>query len=392
MAFIHERKAWPRFTWNEASVSAPMADVHHCQGVLYGKMEGLSIPFQTEAGLRARTEDIVKSGAIEGERLDPKTVRSSLARRLGLKISGMEPSNREVDGFVEMLLDATQNWNTPLTDERLFGWHAALFPTGRNGMNKITTGAWRTPASGAMQVVSGPLGKETVHFEAPEASRLPKEMEAFLRWTGDSTGLDPLLRSGVAHLYFVTIHPFEDGNGRISRAISDMILSQGVKGQPRFYSLSAQIEAEREDYYNELESAQRGTLDITPWLSWFVGCCGRAVERAENELAAVLNKGKFWQAVNAKPINDRQRKILNLLLDGFEGKLSTTKYARITKCSEDTALRDLTALIDAGVLKKNGKGGRSTRYELPDIAYIPKEIGTGATASEHGKQPRALDH
>ena len=324
----------------------------------------LGVSFQAEARLQSRVEDIVKSSEIEGVRLDPRSVRSSLARRLGMKIPEMVPASREIDGFVSMLLDATQNWNAPLTKKRLFGWHASLFPTGYSETSKITTGAWRT---GSMEVISGPIGRRTVHFEAPEASRLPQEMDLFLRWTATSSGLDPIIRSAVAHLYFVTIHPFDDGNGRIARALSDMVLAQGVKGEARYYSLSAQIQNERKRYYSELESAQRGTLDITPWLNWYVGCCGRAVDRAETELAVVLKKGKFWQEVNGKQFNDRQRKVLNMMFGNFEGKLSTTKYARITKCSEDTALRDLTALTARGVLKKSDKGGRSTRYELPDV-------------------------
>ncbi len=373
MAFIHERKAWPNLTWKEDAVSAAAAYVHHRQGVLYGKMEGYqNVHCQIKADLDARTDDVVKSAAIEGETLDPKAVRDSLARQIGFSVSEEEPPTPEVDGFVRVIVNATQScYQDSLTEERLLGWHASLFQSAVDGGERITSGAWRTPASGAMQVVSGAVGKEVVHFEAPEAARLPREMEHFLQWLDNSSGLDPLLRAGVAHLYFVTIHPFEDGNGRIARVISDMVLSQGVCWRRRYFSLSAQIYAERKDYYEKLEATQRGGLDITPWLKWFVECCGRAVERAHNDLETTVVRQKVWRVVVDTPtINARQRRALTHLLNGEAEKVSTTKYARLTECSEDTALRDMTALVDAGFLQKDGKGGRSTRYGLPELAIL----------------------
>ena len=310
---------------------------------------------------------MVKSSAIEGEYLNPKEVRSSIARRLGIEVAGLMPANRNVDGIVEMLLDATQKYSIPLTEHRLFDWHATLFPTGRNGMHRITVGGWRTLDAGPMRVVSGPTGKEKIHFEAPSADRIDIEMQNFIEWFGKGHDIDPVLRSGVAHLWFVTIHPFEDGNGRIARAIGDMALARADGTQNRFYSLSSQIEMEREDYYNQLESQQRSTPEITGWLYWFLGFLGRALTNADTALGSVLFKAQLWEKINQKPVNERQRQITNRMLeDDFKGHMNTSKYAKLAKCSNDTALRDITDLKGRSIFIQNPGGGRSTSYKLPE--------------------------
>jgi len=364
IAYIHELADWPRLTWNDGRLSALLADVRHRQGRLLGRMEELGFPVRLEAQLLTLTADVVKSSAIEGEKLDVEEVRSSIARRLGLEYAGAAVANRDVDGIVEMMLDATQNFAQPLSVDRLFGWHAALFPNGRSGMQKITVGAWRPVEVGAMQVVSGPIGREKVHFEAPSAERLDREMALFLEWFEAANGLDPMVKAGVAHFWFVTVHPFEDGNGRIGRAIVDLELARADGAKERFYSMSSQIEAERKDYYLQLERGQRGGLDLTDWLEWFLGCLGRAIAKADERLSAVLKKARLWEKWNLQPVNARQREILNRLLDGFEGKLTSSKYAKIAKCSEDTALRDIRLLLERGILVKNEAGGRSTGYTL----------------------------
>ena len=327
-------------------------------------MEGLGFALQKEAELETLTLDVLKSSEIEGEKLDPHQVRSSIARRLGLDAGGTEPADRDVEGVVEMMLDATQNFAAPLTDERLFGWQSALFPTGRSGMRKIIVGAWRDDASGPMQVISGPVGKEKVHYEAPAAAQLPDEMARFLVSANESNRIDAVLKAALAHLWFVTIHPFDDGNGRIARAIADWQLARSESSAQRFYSMSAQIRHERNDYYDILERTQKGTLDVTAWLEWFLGCLGRAFDDTETTLGAVLRKARFWERTARLAINDRQRLLLNRLLDGFTGKLTTKKWAVLAKCSHDTALRDIQGLIDQGLLKKDEGGGRSTSYSL----------------------------
>jgi len=333
-------------------------------------MEALGFPLQQEAVLQTLTEDVVKSSDIEGEKLDAVQVRSSIARRLGIDVGGVESSDRQVEGVVEMMLDATRNYDKPLTANRLFGWHASLFPAGRSGMRKVRIGAWRDDSTGPMQVVSGPVGRERVHFEAPATDRLETEMKRFLDWFNnkrDAADLDDVLAAGLAHLWFVTIHPFDDGNGRIARAIADMALARSERSSERFYSMSAQIRQERHDYYEILEHTQKGTLDVTPWMEWFLGCLGRAIDGAETTLAAVLRKARFWQARRDVPINQRQRLILNRLLDGFEGHLTTSKWAALTKCSSDTALRDILDLVERGFLMRNLRGGRSTSYSLVEV-------------------------
>ena len=366
MTFIHEQAGWPEFTWNSEALAAPLAAVRHEQGRHLGKMEALGFRFRTEANLAVLTDDVVKSWAIEGETLNPEEVRSSIATRLGLEVAGLPKAGREVDGIVEMMLDATQHHDQPLTADRLFGWHAALFPTGRSGLRRIAVGAWRPAEAGAMQVVSGPLGRETVHFEAPAAGRLESEMATFIDWFHSPPPIDPVLEAGIAHFWFVTIHPFEDGNGRIARAIGDLVLSQADGTTERFYSLSSQIEAERREYYLQLEAAQRGSLDITEWLEWFIGCLGRAIASAEGTLAGVLRKARIWQRVNLGPVNERQRKVINRLLDDFEGFLTNIKYAKLAGCSSDTALRDIGNLLERGILVRNPGGGRSTSYRMAE--------------------------
>ena len=365
--WIHEHQDWPNFTWNAETLASKLSEVRHRQGRLLGRMEGLGFELKREASLSMLTNDIVKSSAIEGENLSPEEVRSSIARRLGIDIAGLIPASRHVEGIVEMMLDATQQFSKPLTKDRLFDWHAALFPTGRSGMQKITVGGWRTIEAGPMQVVSGPIGKEKVHFEAPTAERLEKEMAAFLAWLAREDDTDPVIRAGIAHLWFVTIHPLEDGNGRIARAIGDMALARADGTPERFYSLSSQIEAERKQYYDQLESQQRATLDITDWLSWFLDCLGRAISNAEITLGHVLFKAQLWDIINQKPVNDRQRLIINRMLeDDFEGFMSTSKYAKMAKCSNDTALRDIQDLKERGIFIQNPGGGRSTSYKLTD--------------------------
>ncbi len=315
---------------------------------------------------RALTDEVVKSSAIEGEHLDPAEVRSSIARKLGLDVAGLPEPGREVEGIVEMMLDATRNFEAPLTAERLSGWHAALFPTGRSGMSRIKVGAWRTAESGPMRVVSGPIGREKIHYEAPSVERLEGEMESFLRWFNAPSEIDPVLKAAIAHFWFVTIHPFEDGNGRIARAIADMALSQADETKERFYSMSSGIEAERREYYIQLESAQRGNLNITEWLVWFLGCLDHTLDDANEKLSSVLHKARLWQQINLKPVNDRQRTVINRMLDNFKGHLTTSKYAKLAKCSNDTALRDIRELLGRGIVAKNPGRGRSTSYRLAE--------------------------
>jgi Fic family protein len=327
-------------------------------------MEALGFRLREEAVLRALTEDVVKSSEIEGETLDADQVRSSVARRLGLDVGGLQPADRQIEGVVEMLLDATQRYAQPLTTERLWGWHASLFPTGRSGMHRITVGAWRGDRTAPMQVVSGPVGRERVHFEAPAAERLEGEMQRFIAWFNGDTTTEPVLKAALAHLWFVTIHPFGDANGRIARAIADMSLARSEGSSQRFYSMSAQIREERGDYYAILERTQQGTMDITAWMEWFLGCLTRAIEGAQAALSGVLEKARYWEKLRDVPLNERQRLVINKMLEGFEGKLTTSKWAALTKSSNDTALRDIQQLVERGVLVRNPAGGRSTSYAL----------------------------
>jgi Fic family protein len=362
--YIYRLPEWPRFYWNQEALAGVLAAVRHKQGRLFGRMEALGFSLQKEAELETLTLDVLKSSEIEGEKLDAKQVRSSIARRLGMDIAGAVPVDRDVEGVVETMLDATQNFNEPLTKERLFGWRAVLFPTGRSGRRKITVGAWRTDAEGPMQVVSGPIGKEEVHFEAPAAALVDGEMSRFIGWANGTESTDLVLRSALAHLWFVTIHPFDDGNGRIARAVADWLLARSENSAQRFYSMSAQIRQERKAYYDILEKTQKGTLDVTPWMEWFLGCLDRAFDATEKTLATVLRKARFWARLVGTAINERQRLVLNRMLDGFEGKLTSTKWAKVGKCSHDTALRDIQYLIEKDVLVKNPAGGRSTSYSV----------------------------
>jgi Fic family protein len=364
MIYLHQRPQWPNFTWEIKELASILAAVRHKQGRLLGQMESLGFELRAEASLSTLTTDVVKSCAIEGEKLNPDEVRSSIARKLGLKVAGLLPAGRDVDGIVEIMLDATRNYDRPLVADRLLGWHAALFPTGRSGMHRMTVGAWRPKEAGPMQVVSGPYGNQRVHFEAPAAERLTDEMDTFLGWFETPSTIDPVLRAAIAHLWFVTIHPFEDGNGRIARAIADMALARSDRSQDRFYSMSSQIEKERKDYYVQLERQQRGEVDITAWLGWFLGCLERAIDAAGELLSAVLLKARVWERINHKPVNERQRNVINRMLSNFEGVLTTSKYAKLAKCSNDTALRDIQELLERGILLRNEGGGRSTSYRL----------------------------
>jgi Fic family protein len=362
--YIHELADWPHFRWNNEALAKPLAEVRHRQGLLIGHMGALGFDLRQEAVLQTLTTDVLKSSEIEGEKLDAEQVRSSIARRLGMDIGALKPADRDVEGVVEMILDATRHYDQPLTADRLFAWHAALFPTGRSGMRKIRVGAWRDDSDGPMQVVSGPIGKERVHFEAPATPRVDQGMNAFLDWFNTNTDIDPVMKASLAHLWFVSIHPFDDGNGRIARAIADMALARSEKGPQRFYSMSAQIRQERNAYYEILERTQKADMDVTRWMEWFLACLGRAIDGAQIVLSTVLAKAKFWERMHGIAINDRQRLVLNKLLDGFEGKLTTTKYAKLTKSSQDTALRDLAYMVEKGVLVRSSEGGRSTSYSL----------------------------
>jgi len=362
--YIWQACDWPNWRYDLAALAEPMADVSRAQGLLMGRLADAGVPLRDQASLAALTEDAVKTSEIEGERLDVESVRSSIARRLGLDIGALAPVDRHVEGVVDMVLDATANCHAPVSRKRLFGWHAALFPTGYSGLNEIRVGRWRDDAGGPMQVVSGPIGRQRVHFEAPPADRLEAETRRFLDWLNAPPEEPALLRAGIGHLWFVTLHPFDDGNGRIARAIGDLLLARADGSSQRFYSLSAQIQRERKAYYEILERTQKGTLDVTAWLAWFLEALHRALDQAQHELDAVLARARFWQRWGAQPLNERQVKLLKRLLDGFEGKLTTSKWAAIAKCSPDTALRDISELIARGILRKSDAGGRSTSYEL----------------------------
>lgn len=367
MKYIYQHDQWPNFTWQDDEVNAALITVRHQQGRLIGRMEALGFDLRGEAVLTTLTNDVLKSSEIEGEALDKAQVRSSIARRLGMDISGLVPADRSVEGVVEMMLDATQNYNMPLTADRLFDWQAALFPTGRSGMTKIITGNWRDDSDGRMQVVSGPFGREKVHYEAPLAANLNSEMGAFLNWFETKNYIDPVLKSALAHLYFVTIHPFEDGNGRIARAIADMTLARSESSAQRFYSMSSQIRKERKAYYEILERTQKGGLDITHWILWFLETLANAFDLAEDELQKIIQKADFWDRHRNTALNERQRAMLNRLLDGFDGKLTSSKWAKIMKVSQDTASRDINDLISHSILEKEAAGGRSTSYVLSSV-------------------------
>ncbi len=362
--YIWQRPDWPDWHFDLAALAGPLAEVSRAQGTLLGRLADVGMALRGQASLTTLTEDVLKTSEIEGEKLDADAVRSSIARRLGVDIGALAPVDRHVDGVVEMVLDATGHCDAPLTSERLRGWHAALFPTGYAGLTRVRVGALRDDANGPMQVVSGPVSRQRVHFEAPPAAGLDAQVLRFLDWVNAHTTEPPLLKAGLAHLWFVTLHPFDDGNGRIARAVGDLLLARADGSPQRFYSLSAQIQRERKDYYDILERTQKSTLDVTNWLSWFLGTLYRAVGNAQHTLDAVLAKARFWHRWATTPLNERQVTLLNRLLDGFEGKLTSSKWAAIAKCSPDTALRDLNELIALGALRKTAGGGRSTAYEL----------------------------
>lgn len=364
--YIYEKEGWPNFSWDNEQLLLLLGKVRHLQGKLLGRMEALGFDLQREAILETLTLDVLKSSEIEGELLHPEQVRSSLARKLGMDISGSIPSDRDVDGVVDMMFDATHNFREPLTKGRLFDWHSALFPAGRSGMYRIIVGNWRDDSTGPMQVISGALGKEKVHYQAPVASTLEHEMSLFFDWFNSDNKLDLVIKAGIAHLWFVTVHPFEDGNGRIARAITDMLLTRSDGIPQRFYSMSAQIRKERKAYYQILEKTQKGTVDITRWLEWFLNCLLNSLYSSDETLSKVIFKHRFWNSNVSRVSNERQKLLLNMILDGFDGKLTTSKWAKIAKCSTDTALRDIQDLMSKGILSKTPGGGRSTSYELVD--------------------------
>ena len=362
--YIHQQTNWPDFSWDSSAILQKLGETRNLQGKILGKMESLGFEYKKEAELETLTLDIIKTSEIEGEYLNSDQVRSSIARRLGLEIAGSVESDRNVDGIVDMMLDATQNYSKPLNAERLFDWHAAMFPSGRSGMYKIVVANWRNDFGGPMQVVSGALGKEKVHFQAPDSTIVPLEMGKFIDWFNNENQLDLVLKAAIAHLWFVTIHPFDDGNGRITRALTDLLLARSDKSPQRFYSMSAQIRKQRKSYYEILEKTQKANLDITKWILWFLDCLINALHSTELISATVLKKADFWKTHSQTIFNERQRLMLNKLFEGFDGKLTSSKWAKITKCSNDTSLRDIQDLINRNILKKENSGGRSTNYEL----------------------------
>ncbi len=361
--YIYQHDQWPDFTWKDKEINVILGKVRHLQGKILGQMGALGFSIKEEAILSTLTLDVLKSSEIEGELLNYEQVRSSIARKLGIEYAGMVHSGRDVEGVVEMMLDATQKYNETLDEERLFGWHAALFPTGWSGMHRIDAGCYR---DGEMQVVSGPMGKEKVHYQAPSPKLIKQEMDKFLDWFNRETKIDNVLKAAIAHFWFIIIHPFDDGNGRIARAISDMLLARSEDSPQRFYSLSNQILIEKKVYYEILQKVQHSSGDITKWLDWFLNCLYRALISTEETLKRVLKKADFWNKHNDTVLNSRQRLMLNKLIDGFDGKLKTSKWAKIAKCSPDTALRDIKDLIEKGIMKQEESGGRSTNYELVD--------------------------
>lgn len=365
--YIYDYPNWTAFTWKDKNINIVFGEVRLMQGKIIGQMNALGFSEKEEARLNALTMDVVKSSEIEGEWLNYDQVRSSIARRLGINTAGLVTSNRHIEGIVEMMLDATQRYNQPLTEERLLGWHAALFPVGFSGPYKIEVGRYRT---GEMQVVSGAMGKEKVHYEAIKPEVVKAEMDIFLDWFNNDTSLDLVLKAAIAHFWFIIIHPFDDGNGRIARAITDMLLARAENSAERFYSMSSQILIERKEYYKVLQKVQYSKGDITEWLEWFLNCLKNAMLASENISQKILLKAEFWNKHEQTPINERQRLLLNKILDGFEGKLQTSKWAKIAKVSTDTALRDIKDLIAKGILNQTNEGGRNANYELTDFNQL----------------------
>lgn len=367
--YIHQLSSWPRFYWDFEGIAPLLAEVRHEQGRLLGRMDKIGFNLQADATLQTISADVVRSSEIEGELLDAGQVRSSVARKMGLDIGGLVQSDRQVDGIVEMMLDATQNFLQPLSADRLFAWHSLLFPAGRSGLHKIVTGRWRdNNPSDPMQVVSGPMGRQTIHFEAPRSELIEDEMQMFIGWFNSDIEPDTVLKAAIAHLWFITIHPFDDGNGRIARAVTDMLLARADGASQRFYSMSSQIRKERNRYYSILEETQKGNLDITAWLMWFLQCLRTAIVSSDELLGKTMQKAQFWSKHGQQLFNDRQRLLLNKLLDHFEGKLTSSKWAKLAKCSQDTALRDIQDLVNKQVLEKENSGGRSTSYRI--VGYL----------------------
>lgn len=369
--WIYKHKDWPKFRWNDSKLMTKLAELRYMQGRLLGKIEELGIELKQDACLKIITTDIIKSSAIEGEKLNNDEVRSSVARRLGIDIGGYVPASRDVEGIAEMMIDASQNFNQPLTEQRLFNWHATLFPTGRSGMEFIIVGHWRSDSKGPMQVISGPIGREKVHFEAPPAKSLNKEIKKFLKWFEEDCkkqNIDPVIKSGIAHFWFVTLHPFEDGNGRIARAVADLALARADGIKNRYYSISTQIALDRNNYYKKLMQQQSGSLDLTEWLEWYLKCMQRALINSEETLANIYYKNQVWKKLLKHNVNERQKIIISKMLDDFKGYMTTSKYAKIAKCSNDSALRDIQDLNQIGILIKNESGGRSTSYRLLDYS------------------------
>lgn len=364
MAYLYQREDWPNFTWREGKIINLLAEVSNLQGRILGRMESLGFELRQEATLETVALDVLKSSEIEGEILNPHQVRSSIAKRIGMELAGAVPADRQVDGMVEMMIDATQNCYNPISEERLFDWHAALFPTGRSGLYKIRVAGWRLDDAGPMQVVSGTIGKEKIHFQAPDAILVSHEMNQFIEWFNSRLDIDGILKAAIAHLWFITIHPFADGNGRIARALTDMLLARSDKSKQRFYSMSAQIRVERSQYYEILEKTQKGPMDITPWVLWFLNCLKNAFHLTEVVLDKVLFKAEFWKIHSGVVMNERQHKMINKILDNFEGNVTSDKWAKLSKCSKDTAIRDINDLIEKNVLRKEDAGGRSTHYVL----------------------------
>jgi Fic family protein len=362
--YIWQQPDWPQWQYDQGQLLPVLSKVSYAQGLLLGRVADIGMSQRTHTSLMVLTDDVVKTSAIEGEQLNVASVRSSIARRLGVDIGALAPVDRHIDGVVDMVLDATQHYQQPLTMERLFAWHAALFPTGYSGLSKIRVGQWRDDAKGAMQVISGAIGKAKVHFEAPPATCIAEEMASFIAWFNCATQEPLIIKAALAHLWFVTLHPFEDGNGRIARALADLMLARAEQSDQRFYSLSAQIQSQRSVYYQILEATQKGSMDVTQWLMWFCENLHEAIVQAQLRIDAILVKAGFWQRWSTVVFNSRQIKLINRLLDGFDGKLTSSKWAAIAKCSQDTALRDINELITVGVLRKLPNAGRSTSYEL----------------------------
>ncbi len=366
--WIHEKPSWTRFSWDLEELTYTLSSIRHRQGLLFARMESLGFDLQGEAQLKMKSDDILSSSAIEGDLLDSEEVRSSVARRLNIEIGGIRSSSRYVDGIVDMAMDATQRWDEPVTSQRLFSWHAALFPAGRSGMQKIRVAEWRQDENGPMQVISGPMGREQIHYEAPQAARIPEEMDRFLSWCNGEQNIDPVLKAGIVHFWFVTIHPFEDGNGRIARALADLFLARSDNSSKRFYSMSRQIGKEKSAYYHALETQQRSGSDLTLWLKWFLSCLDRALAKSEDSLSAILFKAHLWDYLKTIGVNARETIIINRMLgEDFKGFMHTSKYAKLAKCSIDTALRDIQDLKAKNILLQNEAGGRSTSYRLTDV-------------------------